>query len=149
MSRYYLNCLNCCHVKFHQPSDWTPRFKSDSYDASDVRKRIKQTGLVEPVTCTLSPEWHEFNTNHYCGQWAPRLGPFHQALDSAVSSSGYYRERAEKAEEANARLKLELKKTRDRSAARLDKLRTIKQPGKAARQKAGAEPAAPDHPAKG
>ena len=127
-----LRCLNCYHAAIHKPPDWVPEYEGQLFSEYLAIRHIRKTRLALPLTCTLSPEWHEFNTNHYCGQWAPRSKSLVQALETANEYMRNFRERAEEAEETNARLKLELKKTRDRSRSRLDKLRTIKQPGKAA-----------------
>jgi len=116
----------------HQPPDWRPKYRFETYDESDVRDRIEETGLAQPLTCTLSPQWNKVDTNHYCGQWTPRSGTLLQEFTRTNTAYANWRARAESAEEANDKLKLELKNARHRSAKRLEKLRAVTQPSEAA-----------------
>ena len=128
-----LSCLDCCYAKLHRPQDWKPSYEGQQYDAYNAKVHIKETGKAVSLSCTLSPQWQEFNTNHYCGQWTPRDGTVLQKLSDEKEAYSNWRALAEQAEETIRALRLELRTARQRSAKRLVKLRTVTQlPGNSA-----------------
>lgn len=123
-----LGCLSCYHGKLHEPPDWKPVYQGQELEEYHVREHIRRTGMAQRVTCTLAPQWMEFNTNHYCGQWTGRTRALLPELAASRDISDQWYRRAMAAEEETKALKAELKIARERSAKRLAKLRLARAP---------------------
>lgn len=116
-----MSCISCIHCRLVPPVGWRPAYEGQRYPAWQAELRIEAGGGAQRLMCTLWPEWREYDTDHFCGQWAPEGG-----LGEVMRRGNMVRvmERARgEADREVKELRRRLRASREVSAKRLARLR--------------------------
>src|SRR5215472_16304373 len=99
-SWYEVGCLQCAHCKLKPPGpDWQKTACPDhhatrqcDFDGRHAIEYIRKTKRNIPIICTLYPEWREYHSGHYCGQFEANNPSCLKSLQSYLWGTGEERE---------------------------------------------------------
>jgi len=126
-------CLQCAHSRLSEPpaGNWREVPCADhlaerqcEWDWRHAREYVRAANRAIKIRCTLFPEWKEYWSNHFCGQFEPNALPTIESADQYLN--GTWRDQVrERLEADNKKLQKELKIARQRSATRLKRLQQV------------------------